>query len=182
MKIFITGTVAPVELLRAWVSAFPQCHVSNLHATACCTNCCLSPAFWVRSHPGKCKASSEHKQRRRMQAGTQLVWPRTAGFPKGLLDCTRLTSVPLVNSLGAVGLGSSVGDLVSFGSLPGEFSRLSALRQLRIRFCDVREFVGIHRLTSLESLQGTRCTVNRMQKNSSHVWLLILFSIPSMLH
>ncbi len=82
----------------------------------------------------------------------QLVWPRTAGFPKGLLDCTRLTSVRLVNSPGSMGLGS-VDDLVPFKSLPGEFSRMSALRQLRIRFCDVREFVGIHRLTSLESLQ-----------------------------
>lgn len=47
----------------------------------------------------------------------------------------------------------SVADLVSFGSLPGELSRMSALTQLRISYCDVREFVGIHRLTSLEYLQ-----------------------------
>lgn len=44
-------------------------------------------------------------------------------------------------------------DLVSFGSLSGELSRMSALRQLKIVDCEVSSLVGIDQLTSLEYLQ-----------------------------
>ncbi len=82
-----------------------------------------------------------------------------AGFPKALLDCTRLTSVQLIARDAKP--SRSTEDLILFGSLPSELSRMTTPKQLRIFDCNVREFVGIHQLTSLEYLQvGTERIVN----------------------